>query len=411
MTRTRQPGRDRRVRRLVYLTNHRIPTEKANGLQIAKMCQAFAAQGVQVVLAHPVRHQPDPALREISLFEFYGIEKTFAVEPISNVDLLRVTARMPGKLGTWLNFAHSIIWSGYAVRAAGVHDGDVYYTREPVIAFWLLRAGFPTVLELHTFPRRFRRLLLNRIARDPRLTLIVTLTSHLRDRLVAEGFPADRVAVHPDAVALEDFADLPSKDECRLRLGLPVDRPIVGYVGRFRAMAMEKGVPELVRALASWPSPEGQPPVLVCVGGPMDAVKEYRRLGREEGLPDEDLRFYDRVPNSEVPVWMRAADVVTIPWTWNEFSAYFTSPLKLFEYMAAGVPILASDLPSIREILTHGRNGWLVPAGDPKALAEGMRYLMENLSLSASLARQARQDVEQYTWSGRAGEILEAINR
>jgi glycosyltransferase involved in cell wall biosynthesis len=172
---------------------------------------------------------------------------------------------------------------------------------------------------------------------------------------------------------------------------------------------MEKGIPELVEAMKDLSSVNGAEPLLLCVGGPMDAVPTYLELARRIGIPQDRLRFVDRVPNTEVPYWIRSCDVATIPWTWTEFSAYFTSPLKLFEYMAAVVPILATDLPSIREVLRHGENAWLVPPGDPKALAEGIRHLLENPDLAERLAQQARKDVRQYTWKRRAAVILRHV--
>jgi glycosyltransferase involved in cell wall biosynthesis len=73
------------------------------------------------------------------------------------------------------------------------------------------------------------------------------------------------------------------------------------------------------------------------------------------------------------------------------------------------VPILATDLPSIREVLRHGENAWLVPPGDPKALMEGIRHLLENSNLAERLARQAKEDVRQYTWKRRAAVILRHV--
>ena len=138
----------------------------------------------------------------------------------------------------------------------------------------------------------------------------------------------------------------------------------------------------------------------------MGAVPRYLELARRCGVPAHQLRFVDRVPNCEVPYWIRACDVVTIPWPWTEFSAYFTSPLKLFEYMAAGAPILATDLPSLREVLRHGENAWLVKPGDPRALAEGMDRLLQDLSLRDRIARQSKVEAQQYSWEQRAAKIL-----
>ena len=117
----------------------------------------------------------------------------------------------------------------------------------------------------------------------------------------------------------------------------------------------------------------------------------------------------DRVPNSEVPRVIKACDVCTIPWPWTEFSAYYTSPLKLFEYMAAGVPIVASDLPSLKEILRHDENAWLVLPGEPAALAEGIKTLLTDQKRAQRLGQKACEEVKGYTWGTRAAQIVELI--
>ncbi|MFN3422178.1 MAG: glycosyltransferase family 4 protein, partial [Armatimonadota bacterium] len=205
------------------------------------------------------------------------------------------------------------------------------------------------------------------------------------------------------------FENLPSKEECRRQLGLPLDRPIIGYIGRFRTMEMEKGIPELIEAVRYLPLINGSDPLLLCVGGPMDVVPNYLDLAHRIGLPEHRLKFIDRVPHAEVPHWIRAFDIAVAPFPQTEHYAFFMSPLKLFEYMAAGVPILATDLPSIREVLHHGENAWFVPPNDPKALAEGVRHLLENADLAERLARQASEDVRRYTWERRAATILEHV--
>jgi glycosyltransferase involved in cell wall biosynthesis len=266
--------------------------------------------------------------------------------------------------------------------------------------------GLPTAYEAHVVPKRGQRWLLRQIACRPALRLVIVLTSFIKQQFVAMGFPAEKVVVLPDGVDLSLFENLPSKEECRCRLGLPIERPIIGYIGRFRTLEMEKGIPELIEAMAHIPSVNGTEPMLLCVGGPMDVVPAYLDLARRIGIPEHRLKFVDRVPNTEVPYWIRACDVVTIPWPWTEFSAYFTSPLKLFEYMAAKVPIVATDLPSIREVLRHGENAWLVKPGEGKALAEVVSHLLREPEVASSLAARAQQDVRAYTWKHRANFIL-----
>jgi glycosyltransferase involved in cell wall biosynthesis len=189
-------------------------------------------------------------------------------------------------------------------------------------------------------------------------------------------------------------------------LGLPQDRAIIGYIGRFRTMEMEKGIPELVQAMAHLRSVNGKEPLLLCVGGPLTTVPFYLDLALRCGIPSINLRFVDRVPNREVPFWMRAFDIAVAPFPYTEHYAYFMSPLKIFEYIAAGVPVVATDLPSIREVLHHGQNAWLVKPDDPRALAQGIHQILNYSDVAEKLTHQASRDVQSKTWRRRASEIL-----
>jgi glycosyltransferase involved in cell wall biosynthesis len=114
------------------------------------------------------------------------------------------------------------------------------------------------------------------------------------------------------------------------------------------------------------------------------------------------------VAPAQVAVQLAHADVLVVPNPPSAISTLATSPLKLFEYMAAGRAIVASDLPAIREVLTHDVNAWLVRAGDAAALADGIRHLAADRDLRQRLARAALASVAEYSWSRRA-ERLEAL--
>ena len=87
-----------------------------------------------------------------------------------------------------------------------------------------------------------------------------------------------------------------------------------------------------------------------------------------------------------------------------------TSPMKLFEYMASGVPVVASDVPSLREVLNK-RNSFLAPPNDPKALAEEVRGILSNPDEAEARASAARIDVEAYTWDKRAEDMLNFLKQ
>jgi glycosyltransferase involved in cell wall biosynthesis len=105
-----------------------------------------------------------------------------------------------------------------------------------------------------------------------------------------------------------------------------------------------------------------------------------------------------------------AADILVLPNTSNSMISNFTSPLKLFEYMTTGKPIVSSDLPAIKEILTDGENAVLVKAGNAKALASGIRRLLMDETLAEKISLQAQIDVHQFTWERRAQNILTFLN-
>jgi glycosyltransferase involved in cell wall biosynthesis len=117
------------------------------------------------------------------------------------------------------------------------------------------------------------------------------------------------------------------------------------------------------------------------------------------------------VPHRDVPGCLAAADVLVLPYLKRIFSAEYMSPLKLFEYMAACRPIVASDLPALRTVLRHEENALLCEPDSVEALAAAVRRVLADADLGRRLADRAREDVQSYTWDRRAKTILENVRR
>jgi len=118
-----------------------------------------------------------------------------------------------------------------------------------------------------------------------------------------------------------------------------------------------------------------------------------------------------RRPHGEIPIWLRAADVLVLPNTAREnISKYYTSPVKLFEYMASGRPIVASDLPSVKALVDERMAVFFEP-DNPKDLADKIHWVLENPQDAQNLALLAQEEVLRYTWDKRAGCIIEFIEQ
>ena len=398
--------------RLVYLSNARLPTEKANGYQIMKMCEAFAQNGSETHLIYPRRVQKKELKGVKDIFSFYNVTPCFKSKRLYCLDLPILERLSLGQAWFFLQSKSYAIHSFLYTRKWWRKENIIFYSRDLLTMLLLLGSRrlikVKLVFEAHVFPgEKYRSRIVSLLQK---LDKLVVITHQLKRLFVEAGMPEDKIIVASDAVDLEQFQIKETKEECRQRLGLPINRHIIGYVGRFQTMGMEKGIPELVQAMQYLIEKyTDNPPLLLCVGGPMDCVPYYQSIAKEHNVPTENLQFVDRVPTDQVPYWIRACDVVTIPWTWNEFSAYYTSPMKLFEYMAVGTPIVASDLPSLREILIDGENAILTLPGDAKELAFGISRLLGDPELYKRLVQQSSSDILKYTWKNRGESILNYI--
>ena len=197
------------INRLVYIATARLPTEKAHGYQICKMCEAFRQNGTVVLLLHPYRRQLNPELRRRSVFDYYGVPPVFEVRTLPNWDLIPLNLLIPDKVFAPVVFVHALVWGLYAALVGRRERADLYYTRDSGAAYGLVRLGLPTVYEAHVVPKRAQRWLLRRIARFSALRLVVALTSFIAKQFVELGFPAEKVVVLSDGVDLSLITQTP----------------------------------------------------------------------------------------------------------------------------------------------------------------------------------------------------------
>lgn len=196
---------------IIYIANLRLPTEKAYGIQIMKMCEAFAAHGTSVELIVPQRYIAIPK----DPFVYYGVERSFKVLKLPCLDFVRF-----GYLGFMIELLSFLSVAKWKID----HADRLVYSRE-----WLASLFFKDiVLELHSFPERphwLYRLAWQRARR------IIVLTSYLKKELVRLGVSENKIFIAPDAVEIKKIAINLSRAEARRRLGLDASRSFVLYTG------------------------------------------------------------------------------------------------------------------------------------------------------------------------------------
>ena len=384
---------------ILYLSDIRFPLERANGIQTMETCAALAARGHDVHLL--VR--PDTRVPARDPLAFYGLQP----DPRLRIERAPVFGPPPVRRAGYLAQALERLlerrrWDLALTRDLGLADLAL---RFPV------RMRPPVVYESHGFAP-VRAKMLPRMGSKSRAAGAFKLARlHRRERRVwraADGYVtitrafakelADlfgerrRVAAAPSGVRL---------DSSRNYAPPPRTGPsTVAYAGHFYSW---KGADVVIEALARLPRVHG----LLIGGRPTDFdLDRLRALAGARGVTGR-VTFTGLVAPSEVGPLLARADVLALPTVDMPYARY-TSPLKLFEYMAAGRPIVASDLPALREIVEQGRTATLVAPGDPEALAAGVRSLLDDPVRADRIARAAFDAVERYSWARRA-ERLERL--
>lgn len=377
---------------LVYICNGWIPSHQANGLQTINMCNAFAKLGLRTTLYYI----PSPHIRDDPL-QYYRVKTPLIVKPLPRAVF---PIRKSFTLEKWTSlpsFFHAFVWSGFVTHLVSQLKADLYFVRSPLLAWWLGRRGLSTVLEIHDLKGK-EQTFIRKASHQSSVKLVLAVTEHLRADLANHlDVPCDKLLALHDGVELDTFSSSITKQSARQQLGLPLDKPLVVYTGQ---LSTEKGVDVLAKA-----APMLNGIGILIVGAAPPEKERLQRLIQETNGHNVKLTGYK--PHSDAILFQKAADVLVLPHSMKfAHSKYYTSPLKLFEYMAAGVPIVASHLPSTCEVLQHGKNAWLVKPDDPSALAQGIQWLLENRDVAEKLAQQATKDVQNRTWERRASEIV-----
>ena len=363
--------------RIVAIAGSTIPSDTANSLQVMKACQALAQLGHEVTLL-----VPGSKGTPINLQTHYGLQIQLPIE--------------------WLTTSNRRKFTWDAVRLAHALKADLLYSWFPQSAVFGLLNRLPVIFEMHIQPTgSFGPLWHRAFAKLHGHKRLVCITRALMDALEHDfhmHFPANEAVIAPNGVDLERFSSLPDPVTARRQIGLQ-EVPTVMCTGHLYA---GRGA-GLFLALAKSLSQAH----FVWVGGRPEDITTWKQRA-ESG----NVTFTGFIPNRDLPLYQAAADILLMPYgrsimgsSGTADSANVASPMKMFEYMAAGRAIISADLPVIREVLNDKNAAFCAP-DHLSAWKSAVEALLNDGSKRATLGKQAKHDVQDYTWLARAERIV-----
>jgi len=409
------PGeRHSRTRKMIFAAHACVPSRYAHSQQIMNMCAAFASQGFAVTLLAARCQEPSGVGADP--WAWYGVERNFKLELLPARDVSHLARYLPKAARQfWRRTAWRLSVLDFTLRLIlriRKEWPDMVYSRDAVI-LWALSHALPGIsgrcfFEAHTLPASaLSRWIHRSLAR--KTGGMVALTSCLLERLRRIKAVSKHVVVAHDGVDLSRF-ELPERqDGARARLDMPEDDFLVGYVGQAETLGQDKGLALLAESVARIAGRE--PGIRLALVGPaVEELAGIRQILRDHGLPADLLLTPGWVNPGEIPLYLKAFSVCVLPLPAAPHFACAASPLKLFEYMASGTPLIASQLPATEEVLSDGEHAILVAPGSVEALEGALQRVRHDPALGQRLGAAAARAVQQFTWERRAQHILSMID-
>ena len=373
--------------RVLYVGSPPLFSEGASAVHMMKMCQAMTRLGISVECVLPGSFSKE------KLFEYYGVTTPFPVTFI------------PFTGGPGRQVAHGFVSSLYARIKRKSYD--FVLTRNLIFSWLSVQVlGIPTIYDAHHPPVNIIAKQMIKAFSVGKNMLGMSFNSEGLRKIYSQlGIDTRNSVVAPNGVDVGIFREDVDMGSLRERLGLPVNRKIVCYCGNtYRG----RGIEVLVEAAEKLPEVE-----FLIVGGREEDNSFYRKEAERRKISNFKMRGF--VPQNEVSYYLTASDILVMPYSSRMTikdgtkAGSFTSPLKLFEYMAAGKPIIATETPSVMEVLEPGKNSVTVPTDNPERFINSIEYVLRDTEFSLEISENALLDVKKYRWENRAKRIIKGL--
>ncbi len=368
-----------------YISNARLPTDKAHGYQIARSVAELQRHGLSVTLLIPRRKNPLGS----DIFGYYNLPDTVPTIRLWTIDIIRYWPRF----GFWLQ--HVTFVGAVILFFIPRRPRHFLYGRDALglLVAKLLNPNWPVAYEMHDFPQShfwFWRIFLHR------MNGVVVTNEWKRQQLITKWhIVPEKILVARNAIDPEVFfSEFPPSSNMPWK---------VGYLGQLKTKGMEKGVDVILQAAAGLPAVH-----FAFIGGTSADVAQYRK--ESERMKLKNVEFIGQISRAELPARMKELNAVVMPFPRTYHYEYIMSPVKMFEYMASHRPIIATRLTAITEVLNDA-NALLIEPDDVSALTNAIRRLARDSKFAQRIADQAFKDVQRYSWSNRSNALVQFLNR
>ncbi len=381
--------------KIVYITNARLPTEKAHGVQIIKMIEALSSLNNEVVLISPNRIQNEIS-HKTSVFDFYNVEKIFEHNLINFIDPYKYRSLMPKFFYRFFSFLVNLLWGIKSAKIGSKLNGDFYIFRDNTPFSYLFCAIFSKkcVIEFHDIPPFLSRLIFKLGLMISGKTVCFAVTNKLSEDLFHKF---GKVKNLKKIDTLHDGVDLIKFKNNKI---IENSTPLLTYCG---SLSKSKGIDLIINSAKYIKNVE-----FLIIGGLKVDVDHYKKIANDNGV--ENINFIGQVNYSDVPNLLNKSDILLLPSSAKNIkSRNYTSAMKLFEYMSIGKPIIASNIPSNTEILENNLNCLLFEPDNPKSMVEKINTLINDKELNNKITKNSSKLAIKYSWTERSKKMIKRI--
>lgn len=377
--------------KIAYFQIAEIKSQRAHLTQVIAMCNAFCSNGHYVTLYLP--------------YEGNSIDES-----------LLILNNTYGRICFTLSFVYSSIsviskrFKKYlysrSVKQMILKDKpDLCFVRNPLLLKACIKTGVNTIYEAHNDRLHIGSSIINKAFTSiiksafskPNFVLFICISKALKNYWEKQGVPKNKLLALHDGFNPTYFKNTLIKSEARKLFGLDANRFIACYTGNLMA---DRGIEIILKAAKKLPDI-----LFLIVGG----TKQDQRILIDLSINQEinNIKFIDKLPQVDIPKILWASDVLLGIWSSKVPTINYCSPLKIFEYMAAGRIIIAQAFPTVKEVLNN-QNAILVAPDDVNSLIEGIKKATRSES---SIAIKAMNEANNsYTWEFRVKKILKLIS-